>query len=227
MGGSIRYLSQMRSSLFSLGLLALLSLSVAVPLVNDGDKPVLDDKEIDEINNAHLGWIASRSSRFEGMSRRELRGMLGVVFPNDNEGVSCPKNVDVDIPMSPTPSTLAPSGPDSFTSPSTRHSAAPAGLSLLPKCFLTAWPSPPMAPSTRCFPLRVSFPATPRTWDATEGGLPTPPTSCRAPVFPPCSASPTSPAPALFPSAQPSARTAAPRNFTSTRAGTIAPERTP
>lgn len=87
----------MRSSLFSLGLLALLSLSVAVPLVNDGDKPVLDDKEIDEINNAHLGWIASRSSRFEGMSRRELRGMLGVVFPNDNEGVSCPKNVDVDM----------------------------------------------------------------------------------------------------------------------------------
>lgn len=67
----------------------LVALVAAVPVHNANTAPVLDDSRIDSINSKGLGWTAGRNERFDGVSLREAKRLLGVVLP---EAVSCPKD---------------------------------------------------------------------------------------------------------------------------------------
>jgi cathepsin B len=53
------------------------ALLVGIAAAMNLDAPVLDDAMIAEINGANSGWTAGRNARFEGMTLREARKMLG------------------------------------------------------------------------------------------------------------------------------------------------------
>jgi len=77
-------------------LFALIAVASALPVPSlDENALVLDDKRISDINSQHLGWVAARNPRFEGLTLRDVKRLLGVVIP-ENAPV-CQHNTSIDV----------------------------------------------------------------------------------------------------------------------------------
>jgi cathepsin B len=72
---------------------ALVAVASALPVWDEDAQPVLDDGLIDEINNSGAHWKAARNNRFDGMTMKDVKGLMGVRL--DGPNADCPNPSEV------------------------------------------------------------------------------------------------------------------------------------